>query len=87
MGSLADRIASLEFAVALLAELIHDQGLATRAEIDGMMRSAGTGYTRAATVAKTLSTISHFVEELEERATKGRGPALHVVRADGPVSH
>ena len=87
MESLAERIVSMEFAVVLLAEVMQVQGLATRTEISDMIRAAATGRTRAATVAKTLSAISHLVEELEERATKASRPALHVVEPDEPIGH
>jgi hypothetical protein len=85
MESLAERIASMEFAVVLLAEVMQVQGLATRTELCSMMRKAATGQTRAASVAKTLSAISHLVDELEERATKEGLPPLHVVRRNPPI--
>jgi hypothetical protein len=85
--SLADRIASMQFAVVLLAEVMEVQGLATHPEVCDMMRTAATGPTRAATVAKALSAISQRVEELEERATKARRPALHLVKPDEPIGH
>ena len=87
MESLADRIASMRFAVVLLAEVMEVQGLATPTEIRDMLGTAATKPTRAATVAKALSAISQRVEELEERATKKRWPALQVVRPDTPVGH
>jgi hypothetical protein len=87
MESLADRIASMQFAVVLLAEVMEVQGLATHTEVCDMMRTAATGSTRAATVAKALSAISQRVEELEERATQERRPSLHVLRPDRPVGH
>jgi hypothetical protein len=87
MESLADRIASMQFAVVLLAEVMEVQGLVTRTEICDMMRTAATGPTRAATVAKALAAISQRVEELEERATKERRPSLYVLRPDRPVGH
>jgi hypothetical protein len=77
----------MQFAVVLLAEVMKVQGLATPAEICDMMRTAATGLTRAATVAKALSAISQRVEELEERATKERRPALHILTPDRPASH
>jgi hypothetical protein len=49
------------------------QGLATHTEVCDMMRTAATGPTRAATVAKALSAISQRVEELEERANPSGG--------------
>jgi hypothetical protein len=85
--SLADRIASMRFAVVLLAEVMEVQGLATHTEIRDMLGTAVTKPTRAATVAKALSAISQRVEELEESATKERWPALQVVRPDTPVGH
>jgi hypothetical protein len=85
--SLAERIASMEFAVELLAEVMRVQGLASRAELSRMTRTAASGHTRAATVAKTLSAISHLVGELEERATKEGLPPLHVVRRNPPIEH
>jgi hypothetical protein len=45
-----------------------------------MLGTAATKPTRAATVAKALSAISQRVEQLEERATKERWPALRVVK-------
>ena len=87
MESLADRIASMRFAVVLLAEVMEVQGLATPTEIRDMLGTAATKPTRAATVAKALSAISQRVDELEERATKKRLPALQVVRPDTPVGH
>ena len=80
MDSLAGRIASMRFAVVLLAEVMEVQGLATRTEIRDMLGTAATEPTRAATVAKALSAISQRVEQLEERATKERWPALRVVK-------
>jgi hypothetical protein len=80
MDSLAGRIASMRFAVVLLAEVMEVQGLATRTEIRDMLGTAATKPTRAATVAKALSAISQRVEQLEERATKERWPALQVVK-------
>jgi CO/xanthine dehydrogenase FAD-binding subunit len=87
MESLAQRIASMEFAVGLLAEVMEVQGLVTHSEIRAVMRTAATGPTRAATVAKALSAISQRVERLEERATKELRSALHVLRPDRPVGH
>jgi hypothetical protein len=87
MENLADRIASMRFAVVLLAEVMEVQGLATRTEIRDMLGTAAIKSTPAATVAKALSAISQRVEELEQRATKERGPALQVVRPDTPVVH
>jgi hypothetical protein len=87
MESLADRIASMRFVVVLLAEVMEVQGLATRTEIRDMLGTAATKLTRAATVAKALSAISQRVEELEERATNERWPALQVVRPGAPVRH
>jgi len=80
MESLAGRIASLQFAVVLLAEMMEVQGLVTRTWICDTMRTAATGPSRAATVAKALSAISQRVEELEERATQERRPVIHVLR-------
>jgi len=71
MDSLAGRIASMRFAVVLLAEVMEVQGLATRTEIRDMLGTAAT---------KALSAISQRVEQLEERATKERWPALQVVK-------
>jgi hypothetical protein len=85
MENLAERIASMEFAVELLAEVMRVQGLASRAELSRMMRIAARGHTRAATVAKTLSAISHLVDELEERTTKEGLPPLHIVRRNAPI--
>jgi hypothetical protein len=87
MESLADRIASMRFAVVLLAEVMEVQGLATRTEIRDMLGTAATKPKRAATVAKALSASSQRVEELEGRATKERWLALQVVRPDTPVGH
>jgi len=85
--SLAERIASMEFAVQLLAEVMRVQGLASRAELSRMVPTAARGHTRAATVAKTLSAISHLVDELEERTTKEVLPPLHIVRRNPPIEH
>ena len=82
--SLAERIASMEFAVELLAEVMRVQGLASRAELSRMMRTAASAHTRAATVAKMLSAISHLVDKLEERATLEGLPSLHLVRRNPP---
>ena len=62
MDSLAGRIASMRFAVVLLAEVMEVQGLATHTEIRDMLGTAVTKPTRAATVAKALSAISQRVE-------------------------
>jgi len=85
MENLAERIASMEFAVELLAEVMRVQGLASRAELSRMVRTAARGHTRAATVAKTLSAISHLVDELEERTTREELPPLHIVRRNPPI--
>jgi hypothetical protein len=82
--SLAERIASMEFAVELLAEVMRVQGLASRAELSSTMRTAASVHTRAATVARTLSAISHLVNELEQRATKEELPPLRLVRRNPP---
>jgi len=63
----------MEFVVALLAEVMEIQGLATHAEICDMMRTAATGPTPAAAVAKALSSISHLVDDLEERERPRNG--------------
>ena len=73
---MAERIAALEFAVALLAEIVCILGLATRAEIADLMRNTATG-TRSAAVAKKLSAISRLVDKLE-RATREGQVALHI---------
>jgi hypothetical protein len=82
--SLAERIAGLDFAVALLAEIVRIQGLATPGEIDDMMRSTATDRPSAA-VARRLAAISRIVGRLEERAITGGRVELHVVKSDEPM--
>jgi uncharacterized membrane protein YgcG len=75
--TVAARIAGLEFAVALLAKLLHEQGLANHAKIEDIMQSAGG--TRAATVVKMLSAITELVAAQEATAAKEGRPTLCVV--------
>jgi hypothetical protein len=84
--SLAERIAALGFAVALLAEIVRIQGLATPEEIDDMMRSPASDRPSAA-VARRLSAISRIIDRLEERVSRGREGrvALAVVKSDEPL--
>jgi hypothetical protein len=71
----ANRIASLDFAVALLADLIQEQGLAEHSTIAEIMNESA-GETRAATVVKRLSAITVLVAQT---AANGRRPALRLV--------
>jgi CO/xanthine dehydrogenase FAD-binding subunit len=80
MDSLADRIASMQFAVVLLTEVMEAQGLATRTEIRDMLGCAATKAARATAVAQALSAISRRIEELEAKATEERWPPLQVVK-------
>jgi hypothetical protein len=76
--TVAARIAGLEFAVALLAKLVHEQGLANHAKIEEIMQPAAGG-TRAATVVKMLSAITELVAAQEATAAKEGRPTLCVV--------
>jgi hypothetical protein len=75
IDSVATRIASLEFAVALLADLIQEQGLAEHSKIAEIMH-VSAGETRAAAVVKKLSAITVLVEQT---AASERRPALRLV--------
>jgi hypothetical protein len=78
VDTVAARIAGLEFAVALLAKLVHEQGLASHSKIEEIMEPAAGG-TRAATVVKMLSAITELVAAQEARAAEERRPMLCVV--------
>ena len=75
VDSVATRIASLEFAVALLADLIQEQGLAEHSKIAEIM-DVSAGETQAAAVVKKLSAITVLVEQM---AAGERRPALRLV--------
>jgi hypothetical protein len=75
IDSVTARIASLDFAIALLADLVQEQGLADGTKIAEIMQRAA-GETGAATVVKRLSAITVLIEQ---SAARERRPALRIV--------
>lgn len=78
VDSVTARIAGLEFAVALLAKLVEEQGLANHSKIEEITHPAA-GVTRAASVVKMLSAITELVAAQEATAATERQPTLCVV--------
>lgn len=75
IDSVMPRIASLELAVALLADLIREKGLAEHAKIARLMRRSA-GETLAAAVVKRLAEITILIERTAAREPR---PALRIV--------
>lgn len=74
---LQERVAGLELAIAVFADLLHGQGIAKRRDITSKLRQAATAAAFRPEVGVALLTIADLIDALETVET-GR-PVLRLI--------